>query len=114
MNQFIYTLRITATLLFLGTATLLVAQRKDKTKTPIPNNDTAKVLFQESLYNGLEWRCIGPFRGGRSAAVTGVAGKPQLFYMGATGGGLGAQPMADKAGTTSPMAFLVALSAQWP
>lgn len=88
MNQFIYTLRITATLLFLGTATLLVAQRKDKTKTPIPNNDTAKVLFQESLYNGLEWRCIGPFRGGRSAAVTGVAGKPQLFYMGATGGGL--------------------------
>ena len=36
----------------------------------------------------LEFRCIGPFRGGRSAAVTGVQGKPMLFYMGATGGGV--------------------------
>jgi photosystem II stability/assembly factor-like uncharacterized protein len=31
---------------------------------------------------------IGPFRGGRSAAVTGVPGKPDLFYFGATGGGV--------------------------
>jgi photosystem II stability/assembly factor-like uncharacterized protein len=37
---------------------------------------------------GLEWRNIGPFRGGRSAAVTGVAGQPYLFYFGATGGGI--------------------------
>ena len=42
----------------------------------------------EALYEGLEWRCIGPYRGGRSAAVTGVAGKPNLYYMGATGGGV--------------------------
>jgi len=46
------------------------------------------VSFDESLYNGLQWRNIGPFRGGRSAAVTGVAGKPNLFYFGATGGGV--------------------------
>jgi photosystem II stability/assembly factor-like uncharacterized protein len=31
---------------------------------------------------------LGPFRGGRSAAVTGVPGKPNLFYFGATGGGV--------------------------
>lgn len=31
---------------------------------------------------------VGPFRGGRSAAVTGVPGKPNLYYMGATGGGV--------------------------
>ncbi len=44
--------------------------------------------FDEKLYNTLEWRNIGPYRGGRSAAVTGVSGKPNLFYFGATGGGV--------------------------
>jgi photosystem II stability/assembly factor-like uncharacterized protein len=44
--------------------------------------------YDEKLYNGLEWRNIGPFRGGRSAAVTGVPGKPNLFYFGSTGGGV--------------------------
>ncbi|MGB3079656.1 MAG: glycosyl hydrolase, partial [Saprospiraceae bacterium] len=41
-----------------------------------------------SLFRGLEWRNIGPFRGGRSAAVTGVRGKPSLYYFGSTGGGV--------------------------
>ncbi|MCH2229502.1 MAG: glycosyl hydrolase [Crocinitomicaceae bacterium] len=36
----------------------------------------------------LDFRCVGPFRGGRSAAVTGVEGKPMLFFMGTTGGGV--------------------------
>lgn len=44
--------------------------------------------FDDKLYNGLEWRSIGPFRGGRSASVTGVPGKPNLYYFGATGGGV--------------------------
>ena len=44
--------------------------------------------YNEKLFNALEWRSIGPFRGGRSAAVTGVPGKPNLFYFGATGGGV--------------------------
>ncbi|QNM85528.1 glycosyl hydrolase [Polaribacter pectinis] len=39
-------------------------------------------------FSAVEWRNIGPFRGGRSAAVTGVSGKANLFYMGATGGGV--------------------------
>ena len=43
--------------------------------------------FSEENYSAIKWRNIGPFRGGRSAAVTGVAGKSNLFYMGATGGG---------------------------
>jgi photosystem II stability/assembly factor-like uncharacterized protein len=42
----------------------------------------------EAISAGLEWRCIGPFRGGRSAAVAGVEGKPMLYYMGSTGGGV--------------------------
>ncbi|GEQ84776.1 hypothetical protein ULMS_02840 [Patiriisocius marinistellae] len=51
-------------------------------------NDTHAQNYDESLYNALEYRLIGPFRGGRSAAVTGVPGKPNLFYFGATGGGI--------------------------
>ena len=44
--------------------------------------------YDESLYDALEYRLVGPFRGGRSAAVTGVPNKPNLFYFGATGGGV--------------------------
>ncbi len=36
----------------------------------------------------LEWREVGPYRGGRSAAVTGVPGHPDLYYFGSTGGGV--------------------------
>jgi photosystem II stability/assembly factor-like uncharacterized protein len=37
---------------------------------------------------GLEWRTVGPYRGGRVTTVTGVRGKPNLYFMGATGGGV--------------------------
>ena len=38
--------------------------------------------------DGLEWREVGPYRGGRSAAVTGIPQKPDTYYFGATGGGV--------------------------
>ncbi len=60
----------------LSTAGLLFAQEKKS------------ALEDDSWVKGLSYRLIGPFRGGRSAAVTGVPGKPNLFYMGATGGGV--------------------------
>ncbi|MCB0666866.1 MAG: glycosyl hydrolase [Saprospiraceae bacterium] len=41
-----------------------------------------------SLIGAMEYRSIGPFRGGRSAAVTGVPGNPDLYYFGSTGGGV--------------------------
>ncbi len=44
--------------------------------------------YPESLFGSLSYRLVGPFRGGRCAAVTGVSGKPLLFYFGATGGGV--------------------------
>tara|TARA_B100000686_G_scaffold220966_1_gene228076 strand:+ start:2259 stop:5393 length:3135 start_codon:yes stop_codon:yes gene_type:complete len=44
--------------------------------------------FKEELFNGMKYRNIGPFRGGRSAASTGVAGDKFLAYFGATGGGV--------------------------
>jgi len=40
------------------------------------------------LFEGLEFRNIGPFRGGRVAAVTGVRHEPLTFYFGGTGGGV--------------------------
>ena len=39
-------------------------------------------------YNNLCWRNIGPVRGGRSVASTGVVKQPNVFYMGSTGGGV--------------------------
>ena len=61
----------------------LEAQRKKKS-----SNTPDKPTYSEEVYNGLEYRLVGPFRGGRSAAVTGVPGEPNLFYFGATGGGV--------------------------
>ena len=57
----------------------IFAQKKGNTSIIIPDT---------TLYNNLPWRNLGPFRGGRSAAVTGVSGKPNLFYFGSTGGGV--------------------------
>lgn len=68
MNKF---LRLPVVFLFLITGVISSAQN-----------------FDEKLYESLEYRLIGPFRGGRSAAVTGVPGEPDLYYFGATGGGV--------------------------
>ncbi|MCA1732816.1 MAG: glycosyl hydrolase, partial [Acidobacteria bacterium] len=40
------------------------------------------------LFDSLEWRDVGPYRGGRAAAVEGIAGDPLTYYFGATGGGV--------------------------
>jgi photosystem II stability/assembly factor-like uncharacterized protein len=48
----------------------------------------ADVTVPESAYKGLEWRQIGPFRGGRSLAVAGSVQRPDEYYFGATGGGV--------------------------
>jgi len=40
------------------------------------------------LFNGLKWRLIGPFRGGRAVAVAGIPGNPTTFYFGAVNGGI--------------------------
>ncbi len=51
-------------------------------------SNTITSQYPEELYSSMEYRLVGPFRGGRSAAVTGVPGEPNLFYFGATGGGV--------------------------
>ena len=44
--------------------------------------------IDSSWYNHLKWRCIGPYRGGRSVAVCGIPDQPLTYYAGAAGGGL--------------------------
>lgn len=42
----------------------------------------------DEALDGLEWREIGPYRGGRVTTVAGLADNTLLYYMGATGGGV--------------------------
>ncbi|HEX3544898.1 MAG TPA: hypothetical protein VHT31_10265 [Candidatus Acidoferrum sp.] len=44
--------------------------------------------FDEKFFQELRWRSIGPHRGGRALAVTGVPGQPELFYFGSVDGGV--------------------------
>ena len=57
----------------------LAAQRKRSNPGP---------SYDKELFSGLKWRNIGPFRGGRSVASTGVVDDPMTYYMGSTGGGV--------------------------
>lgn len=58
----------------------VTAQRK--------KNNTSTTTYKEALYNSLEWRLVGPFRGGRAGTVTGVTSDDDLYYMGTAGGGV--------------------------
>src|SRR5215469_1638190 len=49
---------------------------------------TATAQINPDFYTGLNWRNVGPFHGGRIAAVTGAIGQPGTFYMGTPLGGI--------------------------
>ena len=77
--------RLKSTLVFvliLAISLSASAQRKRKSE------ESQSSVYSEDIYESLEYRLLGPFRGGRSAAVTGVPGEPNLFYFGSTGGGI--------------------------
>jgi len=52
------------------------------------SNAVQQATIDPALLNSLEWRLIGPFRGGRVVAVAGDPVHPQVFYFGSTGGGV--------------------------
>ncbi len=66
----------------------LHAQKKRTPAATSGSAPAATLSFDEALYKSVQWRSIGPYRGGRSATVTGVPGKPLLYYFGGTGGGV--------------------------
>ena len=49
---------------------------------------TQSSTIDPKYFNKLQWRNIGPQRGGRSLGATGSPGRPNEYYFGATGGGL--------------------------
>lgn len=73
-------LSITTLILIVGFAFAQTSKSKTRNQKP----ETTDSL----LLSPMQYRCIGPFRGGRSAAVTGLRKERNTFYMGATGGGV--------------------------
>src|SRR3954447_7185481 len=51
-------------------------------------SSAAFAAVDPSLLQDLRWRLIGPFRGGRVLAVSGVPGQPEHFYFGSVNGGV--------------------------
>jgi photosystem II stability/assembly factor-like uncharacterized protein len=85
--------------------------------TPEENQEEAK-----GPWHGLTWRLIGPYRGGRALAVSGVVGDPHTYYFGSTGGGvwkstdggLSWRPMTDKTKDMSPSIGAIAVAPSDP
>ena len=78
----------------------------------------SSATFDEKLFKGMQWRQIGPFRGGRALAIEGVVGEPNTYYFGAvaggvwktTDGGSNWTPLFDKEAISSIGAIAVAPS----
>ena len=74
--------------------------------------------IDEKLFRGMQWRQVGPFRGGRALAVEGIPGEPSTYYFGAvaggvwktTDGGSNWTPLFDKEAISSIGAIAVAPS----
>ena len=85
--------------------------------SPSPAPSAAKAI-DEKLFKGVQWRQIGPFRGGRALAIEGISGEPGTYYFGAVAGGVwktidgGANwtPLFDKEAISSIGAIAVAPS----
>src|SRR6476620_7955652 len=89
------------------------ASAADPSPTP-----PAPGAIDEKLFRGMQWRQVGPFRGGRALAIEGVPNEPNTFYFGAVAGGVwkttdaGANwtPIFDKEDISSIGALAVAPS----
>lgn len=78
--------------LWLGTLVMLwlvyTPSLRSQMEYSLIEQEEEQVLFNPGLYKSMEWRNIGPFRGGRANAVAGVPQQPQVYYMGSVGGGV--------------------------
>jgi photosystem II stability/assembly factor-like uncharacterized protein len=67
-------------MLLIGMAAQMSAQQ--------PSAQPSAPEFSSRIVGGMQWRMIGPFRGGRTRAVSGVPSEPNVFYIGAVNGGV--------------------------
>lgn len=82
--------------------------------SPGEGKSEPKGQFDEKLWRGMQWREIGPFRGGRAVAIEGALDEPNTYYFGAVAGGVwkttdgGAnwKPTFDKQHSTSSIGAL--------
>ncbi|HSS21371.1 MAG TPA: hypothetical protein VLL54_14950 [Pyrinomonadaceae bacterium] len=78
---------------------------------------TSRPFVPDSYFAAMQYRCIGPHRGGRVLAVSGVRGEPDTFYFGSVGGGV--WKTADAGETwkpifdSQPVASIGALAVSW-
>jgi photosystem II stability/assembly factor-like uncharacterized protein len=101
-----------AFLTFVAVLSLLAIAHAADSAAPPPG------AIDEKLFRGMQWRQVGPFRGGRALAVEGVLGEPGTYYFGAvaggvwktTDGGSNWTPLFDKEAISSIGAIAVAPS----
>jgi photosystem II stability/assembly factor-like uncharacterized protein len=65
-----------------------VPEEGQKRKTSKPQAPEPGTAVDEKMFGAMRWRQVGPFRGGRVLAVTGVPGEPSVFYFGGAAGGV--------------------------
>jgi hypothetical protein len=70
---------LAASIVLVSIVSPIVGQRPQPAASSPSATDALKVL---------QWRQIGPFRGGRVTAVAGVASQPMVYYFGGVGGGV--------------------------
>src|SRR5215510_6813296 len=75
-------------LLLLSSMAVTAALLTYTDSAPIAAQSSTNTVIDLKTYQDLRWRSIGPHRGGRSTAAVGVRTQPNVFYMGATGGGV--------------------------
>jgi photosystem II stability/assembly factor-like uncharacterized protein len=78
-------------LLLLVLTSFSASQSKKNSKPPQAAQQASApqaARIDENLFGAMRWRQVGPFRGGRVLAVTGVPGEPNVFYFGAASGGI--------------------------
>jgi photosystem II stability/assembly factor-like uncharacterized protein len=96
-----------------------VDSQKDKDKD---KDKDAEEGEEKGPWKGLQYRLIGPFRGGRVVAVSGVVGQDNVYYFGAvaggvwktTNGGLSWKPLFDKQKDASPSIGAIAVAESDP
>ena len=129
-------------IIFLLFNTIAFAQRRQPNKppepgiTPTPTGEPAEEKFPpeagvvpppkpaapKSPFEGMKYRLVGPFRGGRVLAVAGVPGESGTYYFGAvaggmwktTDGGLSWKPLWDKFAEASPSVGAIAVAPSDP